>query len=813
MNELRHAFRQLLKHPGFATVAILTLALGIGANTMVFSVAKTLLLRPLGFPDSDQLVWLQWRDTQTGAVEDRLSWRDMEDVRENTSSFEAIGTFGVGGSLWEQGDPNGPMPSLWVTPTLVGILGVQPVVGRRLEPGDAAPGAEAVVMISHELWTSHFGERSEVLGSSIRLDGTTRTIVGVLPAGLEFPLEGTPPTGTGTALGTGHRSFWLPMQTPEGSDRTSRGARMFLPVARLKPGVTEAMARAELATLAQRLAADHPETNRHRSLESMGFREKILGHTRRGLPILGMAVAGVLLICCVNLANLLLARGVERQTELAIRVALGAGQARMVWVLLSESLLLALGGAVGGIGLAVGALHVVRQWGASSVPFIKDVSVDVPALVFTLALAFATAGIVGLIPAWRLSRMASSQSWRDGLRASGGPAVRRWQRGLLMAQVAMVMTVLVSASLLLESVRRLLAQDLGYQHGSVVALDIESWGFDTNGDVCRMYRSMRDRLAGLPGVEAVGTVSSAPLTGKWTFDEKAQVVGQSLPEAERPVLAATFVAFDYFQALGVPLREGRFFRDSELDDDGYGQRVIVNEAAARVLFPGRPAVGGRFTVGSNPDRVLEVIGVVKDTRDVRLEESPVPRFYWQYAFGGAQVVIRTKVPAHAILPRLREVAGQTHPHLRVQEVRPMSEIVSGTVAQRRFLNAMLAGYAVLALAVALVGVFGVVAQQVADRTREFGIRMALGSTPWRMMRLVLFQSCGVVLCGLLLGGLMSLGAGRLLASQLFLVSPHEPGLLMGVCLLVLGGAMAASAVPARRAARVDPMVALRGDGE
>lgn len=809
MNDLRFALRQLLRSPGFAAVALVTLALGIGANTVVFSVAKTVLFRPLGFAGADRLMWLQWRDTRTGAVEDRLSWRDIEDVRENISSVEAVGTFGVGGSLWEEGDSGGPVPSLWVTPTLAGILRVQPVAGRMLEPADAVAGAEPVVMISHELWMSRFGGRSESLGSTVQLDGITRTIVGVLPPGLEFPLEGTPSPGTGASLGSGHRSFWLPMQTPEGSDRTSRGARMFLPVARLKPGVTEAAVRAELAALAQRLEADYPETNRHRTLQPVSFRDQVLGRTRQGLPVLAAAVAVVLLICCVNLANLLLARGSERQRELSIRVALGAGPGRMVCSLMAESLLLALGGGVAAVGLAVGVLHVIRRLGATSVPFIDEVSVDIPTVSFSLALAVVTAGFVGLIPAWRLSRLASLDSWRDGLRTTGGPAVRRWQQGLLMVQVAMVLTLLLSAGLLLESFRRLLGQDLGYQHGSVVALDIESWGFDTNGEVCRMYRSLRERLAALPGVEAVGTVSSAPLTGKWTFDEKAQVLGQTVPEAERPVLAATFVAFDYFQALGIPLREGRFFRDSELDDDGYGQRVIVNEAAARILFPGQSAIGGRFTVGSNPDRILEVVGVVKDTRDVRLEEPPVPRFYWQYAFGGAQVVVRSTVPARAMLPRLREVAGQTHPRIRIQDARPMTEIVSATVAQRRFLAAMLAGYAVVALGVALVGIFGVVARQAAERVREFGIRMALGSTSWGILRLVLSRTTGVVLCGLVLGSLMSLATGPLLASQLYAISPHEPGPLIVACLVVLGGALLASAVPARRAARVDPMKALR----
>lgn len=809
VNDLRFAFRQLLKDPGFTALAVLTLALGIGANTVVFSVANAVLFRPLGFAEADRLIWLQLANTQTGAVEDRLSWREIEDIRENTQSFETVGTFGSGGILWEHGDRKGPIPSLHVTPNLGDILRVRVALGRMLQPGDAVESAEPVVMISHELWHSQFAGRPDVLGQTVRLESKLHTIVGVLPTGLEFPRERAPSSGTGALLSAGVRSFWLPMPVPGGEDRTSRGARMFLPLARLKPGVTEAAARAELTALSQRLATDHPETNRHWTFTFAGFRDQMLGRTRQGIPLLAVAVAAVLLICCVNLANLLLARGVTRQREIALRLALGAGRRRIVGLLMIESVMLSVLGGALGVLLAQGSLHGIRNLASASIPFVREASLDAAALAFTSCLALFTAAAFGLLPALRQSRIGAANASRDGPRMTGGPQMRAWQRGLLTAQIAMVLVLLTSAGLLLESFRRLVGQDLGYQPRSVVTLDIGSWGFDTNGDVCRMYRTMRDRLAALPGVEAVGTISSTPLTGKWTFDEKPQVVGRPLPEADRPAVAATFVAFDYFQAMGIPLLEGRYFRDGELKDDGYGQIVIVNEAAAEVLFPGRSAVGGQFTVGSNPDRVLEVIGVVKDTRDVRLEVKPQPRFYWQYAFGGAQVVVRSSTPAKAIMPRLREIAQQIDPRVTVHAIQPMTEIVSGTVAERRFLMTMLTAYATVALGIALVGIFGVVAYQVAQRTNEFGIRLALGCSPAGLMRLVLLQAGRLVAAGVLIGLLISLGTGRLLASQLFELSPHDPWLLGCVSLLVLGASLAASTLPARRAARVNPMEALR----
>jgi putative ABC transport system permease protein len=430
-------------------------------------------------------------------------------------------------------------------------------------------------------------------------------------------------------------------------------------------------------------------------------------------------------------------------------------------------------------------------------------------LIFTIGLSLVTALAFGLLPALRQSRMDATEALRTGTRTTAGPQIRMWQRGLLIGQVAVVMVLLASAGLLLESFRRLMGQDLGYNPQSVTTLDMSTWGFRTNEEVCQLYRALYQRLAAMPGIQAVGTVSSAPLTGKWPFDERAQVVGQPVAPADRPSLAATFVAFDYFQAMGIPLLEGRLFHAAELKDSGYGQIVVVNQAAAELLFPGRSAVGGRFTVGSNPDRVLEIVGVVKDTRDVRLEEKPQPRFYWQYSFGGAQLVVRGSIPSRALIPLLRDMVQQADPRIIIHEIKPMREIVLGTVAERRFLMTMLASYAAVALGIAAVGIFGVMACQVAQRTNEFGVRLALGASPRGVLRLVLWQAGQLVWVGLAIGLACSLATNRLLASQLFGLSPHDPFLLITVSLVLLSVALLASFLPAWRAARVDPMEALR----
>jgi predicted permease len=376
--------------------------------------------------------------------------------------------------------------------------------------------------------------------------------------------------------------------------------------------------------------------------------------------------------------------------------------------------------------------------------------------------------------------------------------------------LAVVLVLLASAGLLLESFRRLIVQDLGYAPQSVVAIDLSTNGFPDNAAVARWYRDLHARLKALPGVQAVGTISSAPLTGKWTFEEKMQVVGRPVPEADRPSVGGTFVAFDYFEAMGIPVVEGRVFRAADLRDDQVGRHVILNEAAARSVFASRSAIGEHVTLGAQTHRVLEVIGVVKDTRDVRLDEKPQPRFYLHYPFGGAQVVVRSAVPARTMVPVLR-AAVQGDRRVILRDIRPMAEIVSGTLAERRFLMAMLGTYAALALAIAAVGIFGVVACQVAQRRKEFGVRLALGASPRAVASLVVLQAVRLAASGLAIGLVAAAAANRLVASQVFDVSPHDPVLLLAASATLLSVAVLAALLPAWRAAHVDPMEPLRGE--
>jgi putative ABC transport system permease protein len=426
MNDLKFAVRQLLKNPGFTTVAVLTLALGIGANTVVFSVAKAVLFRPMGIAEVDRLMWIRLANTQTGTTEDRLSWRDLEDIRESTQSFESVALFGSPGATWEHEDRIEELPALRVTPNLGDILRVRPALGRMLLPTDAEPSAGAVVLISHELWQTRFGGKPDVIGQTLRLNEESYAVVGVLPPGLQFPLEHAPSVGTGSGLQAGVQSFWFPMRI-RGQDRTARDARMFLSVGRLKPGVTEEDARAELAALGRRLAVDHPETNRRWIFDVLNFRNQVLGRTRQGIPLLAAAVAAVLLICCVNIANLLLARGITRQRELAVRLALGAGRRRLAQALITESMLLALLGGGLGVALANGALQAIRGLAAENVPFISEATVGFEAVMFTAALCLLTAIAFGWLPAMRQAKVEAADALRTGARTTGGRQIRAWQ--------------------------------------------------------------------------------------------------------------------------------------------------------------------------------------------------------------------------------------------------------------------------------------------------------------------------------------------------------------------------------------------------
>lgn len=804
-NELRLAFRQLSRRPAFVAVIVLTLALGIGANTLVFSLARTVLGHPHGYPDADHVGWIERRGVHSGTREELLSWRDHEDLRERVEAFAAVALLGRPGGQWEHDGTREDVALAISSAGLVEVLGMRPELGRLLRAEDTLPGAEPVIVLAHEFWQARMAGAADVLGRSLRLDGRDHRIVGVLPAAFRFP-EANPFTLPVAAA----PQLWRPILV-QGEDRESREARMFQALARRRAEMSEARVLGRLQVVGQRLAAEFPASNRLWDFGWVRLRDRELGGWKWGLPLLTVAVAGVLLVCCLNVANLLLARCVVREREFAVRRALGASSSRLVVGLLMEGLALAVAGGVLGVALAEAGLHLVKLRGSGVIPWVTEARLDGAVVGFVMALAVTSALLVALLPAWWQFRGQPMGVLGATGRSTSGKSVHGWQRGLLVAQVAIVLAVLSATALLGESLRRLLRQDLGFRTDAVVAMDLQTPDFPTNEAVFRAYQRLRERLLTLPGVTAVGTISSVPLTDKWTFSERADVVGQSRPEEEQPLLAATFVAFDYFQALQIPLLDGRFFREEELHGDGNGPEVILNASAARALFPDGRAVGRRITMNSSSDRALEVVGVVGDTRDMRLEERPQPRLYWHYPLGSAQVVVRSAGSLGTLMESVRRVVPQVDTRLRIEHLRPLDDVVLGTVAQRRLVWQLLAAYAGLAVVIAAVGVFAVVHFQVARRVPEFGIRLTLGATGAGLVRLVLREILLSVVAGLVLGLGIAVLTNRLVAAQLYEVSPQDPGLLLGVVVVLLFVALVAGWFPARRASAVDPVLALRSE--
>lgn len=810
MTDLKLALRLLRNAPGFSLIAIVTFALGIGASTVVFGVVKGILYRSFGVHAEEEVFWLKWRHPENASNEEEFSWTDYQDLLTEAKSFEQLSLVGRPGATWEHGGRAEILQALSVSPSLFDLLPVRAMLGRSFVESDAEPSAASVVMISHELWQSRFGGDMGILGRNLHLNDEDRTVVGILPPNLEFPLGHPLSRGTGAGVFSGIHDIWMPLQV-RGTDRTARGHRMFWLIGRLKPGTAESSARAELASITSLWAQSFPDTNRGLRIELIALRDQVLGRTRHAIQVLAAAVAGVLLVCCVNISNLLLARGVMRERELAVRQALGASRARLLRSQFVESLTLSfLGGALG-VVLAGVIMACLRRFGPPEVPFLSEIALDGNVLAFVAILSFAVALLAGSLPAIRQIRADELETLKSGTRTTSGPRLRLWQQGLLVAQVALVLVLLTSSILLLESFRRLAGVDLGYQPKSVITADLNGWDIPTNEDNVRMYRQIHERLAQIPGVEAVGTIQSIPLTGKWDWEERAQVFGRPLPLEDQPRLAITFVAFDYFQAMGIPLLAGRYFQPSELRDDGYAPVAVLNETAAARLFPGESPLGKRFSISSSPDRFYEVIGVVSDTRDAKLELSPQGRFYLLYTWGGSQVVLQTSRAPHEIIPRMRTAFAEFAPRLITGSIRPMTRILSDALAERRFLMAMLTVYAVVAAGIAAVGIFGVASYQVAQRTNEFGVRLALGATRQNLIRLVLGQTGRMTIAGLAVGLLLSLAGTRLLANQLFDLSPQDPVSLAAACLLLLAVALASSLLPARRAAKVDPVIALRSE--
>ncbi len=820
MSDLRFAFRQLLKNPGFTAVAVLTLALGIGANTAIFSLINAALLRALPFPDSDRLavVWADNPGLKLGLPVIPPANADVAAWREQSQSFTTVAAFTPRtADLADGGDPE-RVGAVGVTAGFFETLGVAPLMGRTLAADEESPGGPPVALISHGLWQRRFGGDPALLGKGISINGDKRTVIGILPPEFDFPRGAEWPAFFPFASRT---EVWLPLafgaqNRGDGlSNWQSRDERGLVVFGRVKSGVSQRQAQAEMDAFSAREAKDHPDTHKGWSLKLVSMREQLAGKSHKALLILFGAVALLLLIACVNVANLLLARGVARQQEMAVRAALGAGRGRLMRQLLTECLLL---GALGsGLGLLVaeGCLKMFLTLNPVTYSRLDEASLDPAALGFAAFVALVTSAVFGLVPALQASRLDLRKSLHESGRGADG-AVREHVRGWLVAtEVSLALVLLTTAGLMVRSFLRVQAVQPGFRSDSVLAFDVQlpEARYPSDADKARFFQQMAIRLESIPGVRAAGAISYLPLgggenLGSFVIEGEPSAASDYERGAER-----RWVSPGYFAALGIPIRRGRVFEPT--DAAGKPLVVVINETMARQFFGTHDPVGRRLKVGRAESSSWRTIaGVVSDVKSGSLENEVRPQLYIphaQWPWAGMTVVVHTEGNPLALATAVRQELKAFDALLPAARMRTMEQVVSSATGTRRFNMALLAFFAASALVLTALGIYGVVAFLIGQRRREIGIRMALGAQRGHVLRLVLQQGMKPVAFGAVAGLIGSLVAARLVAGQLYGVSSSDPLTLCGVIALLGVTALMACWLPSHRAARVDPMEALRNE--
>jgi len=800
--DARFAWRSLRRQPGFLAAILLTLGIGVGANTAIFTVFRATLLRPLPYARPDRLVHL-WETTPAAAGgRSEASYPDYLDLKTRSRSLAGLeGYDDTNVTLSGEAIPRRAQGAR-VTPGFFALLGVSPTIGRTFASDEAAPNAPAVVVLSAGYWRRVLGGDPAVLQRTVEINGLPHRVIGVLPAGFQF-------------APVGEAELWLPL------DRSAEGlAQRFnhwlKPVGRLRPGVTLAAARADLSALMARLATEFPETNRGRDVLAVPLRDEVVGEIRPTVLALFGAVGLVLLIACANIASLLIARALARQRELSVRAALGAGRGRLVRQLLAESLLIAgMGGLIAAAIAPLGVRYLTGTFAggiASQLPLLRDMHVDAVVLLYALGIALLTGIGFGLLPALHAAR-ASSARLVHGNRVVGGGG--RLRDLLVVGEIALTTGLLVAAGLLGRSLQNLLSTDLGFQPERVLTLRVALAGAPYQSDAAqqRFFESLLDRIRVLPGVTRLGAVSNLPLNGGGT--NTLRVEGQPEPDpAHRLEATMRGVAGDYFQAMGVRLVSGRGF--TSRDDSASAPVVVLSESLARRLVPARNALGARIRFYAFPESAWTVIGVVGDVKTGSLDADPPPTVYYshrQAAENRMSLAIRTAGdPAALVAPTLAAVKDLDGT-LPVYAVGSMETQVgeSPAVFARRFPLTLITAFAAAALLLAVVGIYGVINFSVTQRTREMGVRMALGASASNLVQIVLRHGIRLAGLGIVLGTVLAFSTSRILSTLLYQVSPRDPLTYLGVVGLLGLVVVAASWLPARRAGKVDPLVAMRAE--
>ncbi len=801
VQDLRYALRTLRKNPGFAAVAVLTLALGIGANTAIFSIVNAVLLRPLPFPQANRIVAVYQTLERNGIHRNGVSYLNFADWQQQSHSFEQMGAFGESDvTLTGAGEPE-IIPGAVVTSGLLSALGVRPVAGRLLVPDDDRPGAPAVVMLSERLWRKRFGAAADIVGKTVTLDKQVFTVAGILPGDFQFPFQNPP------------ADLWIPVQqdTQLKSLIPRRGGHYLSVIARLKPGVTLAGAETELAGINERLAKQYPAENSGWGIRIAPLQHELVGDVQLGLLVLLSAVALVLLIACANVANLLLARATSRSRELAVRAALGAGRQRIVRQLLTESLLLGgIGGALGA-GSAWWAVRGLVQLLPDDVPRIHAIQVDGWVLGFTLLLSVLVSLVFGLAPAIQATAVNLATGLKEGARGNSEGNGKRLRGVLIVSEVALAVVLLTGAGLLVRSFLELQNVSPGFRVDGILtaAVVLPQSQYTKPEEWARYSEQAVARIKTIHGVTSAAVVMGLPLSGN-RVNLAFEIDGR--PQAPEERVSANFasVSREYFPLFGIPLLRGRVFDDR---DTATSQKIaIVSEAFARRYFPNEEPVGKHLTFGFPERASREIVGVVGDVKHVSLDAPVEPEMYLpfeQNPVWGMNFVVRTAGDPAALASAVRERIQEGDKDLPVVDVQPMTVYLRDSMAQPRFRTLLLGLFGVVALVLAAVGIYGVISYSVAQRTQEIGLRMALGADPAQVLRLVVGQGMKLVLVGLAAGVAGAFGLTRLFSSLLFGITAGDPLTYCGTVSLLIGVSLLACYIPARRAVRVDPLVALR----
>ncbi len=796
LQDLRYAVRLMRKTPGFAIVALLTLALGIGANTAIFTIVNAVLVRPLPYTSPDRLVMV-WQDFRArgGPVDEWATPGNYVDWRNEKELFEQVAVIaGWQPALTGSGGPE-PLRGEQISHEYLGILRIVPALGRDFRQEDAVPNAARVAIIGDALWKRTFGGDPTVVGRRVMLTGEPHEIIGVLRPGFR-------PIVNASA------EIWRPLRLDTANP--SRGAITLRAVARLADGVSHERAQTALSTLARRLEIQHPEHNEKVGFMLTPLHARVVGDIKPGLLALLGAVAFVLLIACANIANLLLSRGSARRRELAVRLALGARRARVVRQLLTESVLLAALGGVAGLLLGAWAAHGLVAMAPASAPRVEEIGLDPSVLAFAAGITLLTGVLFGLAPALQASRDDMARSLKEGTRTSAGAGGRALRRGLVVAEVSLALILLIGGALLLQTFVRLQAADLGFNPANVLvgAVNPPRTTYDTALKQAAFYDQIFEKAAALPGVKKAALASVLPLSGD--SDMTFTVEGRPRPRSpsEAPVTWYRLVSAGYFDLMEMPIRRGRGFESREATPS-----VVVNESMARKFFPGEEALGRRIRFGESGPW-FSIVGIAADAkvrgaREAARIETFIP--YWQLTERGMNILLRTDGTATLLTSGLRSAVASVDPNVPVAGVTTLAEIVRDSIDQPRFLAVLSAAFAALALVLAAIGIYGVMSYTVMLRTTEIGVRMALGATTSEVFRLVVGDGLKLAGAGVAIGIAGSVVVARALARLLFGVGPADPWTFGLTAMILFLVAVMACVVPARRAARVDPMVALRAE--